>query len=49
MTDCTSQPIAFPTLKRRRIEAEFTGGAITSNVGAQYGKVRVPRFGDRQQ
>ena len=34
MTDCTNKPIAFPALKRRRIEAAFTGGAITSNAGA---------------
>ena len=34
MTDCNAKPIAFPPLKRRRIEAAFTGGAITSNAGA---------------
>ena len=34
MTDCNAKPIAFPALKRRRIEAAFTGGAITSNAGA---------------
>ena len=34
MTDCTHKIILFPALKRRRIEAAFTGGAITSNAGA---------------
>ena len=34
MTDCNAKSIAFPALKRRRIEAAFTGGAITSNAGA---------------
>ncbi len=33
MTDCTSAKIEFPPFKRRIIEAQFSGGAITSDAG----------------
>lgn len=34
MTDCTQESLAFPRCKGRRVEARFTGGAITSDAGA---------------
>ena len=34
MTDCTQEPLAFPRCKGRRVEARFSGGAITSDAGA---------------
>ena len=33
MTDCTSLSFEFPACRRRRIEADFSGGEITSNGG----------------
>jgi len=33
MTNCTIEKIQFPSLKRRKIEAEFSGGSITSDGG----------------
>jgi len=33
MTNCTPAQIEFPPLKRRKIEAQFSGGAITSDGG----------------
>lgn len=33
MTECTSEGFDFPPLKRRRIEARFSGGDITSDGG----------------
>ncbi len=33
MTNCTATKIEFPALKRREIEAQFSGGAITSDGG----------------
>jgi len=33
MTNCTMKIFEFPSLKRRKIEAEFSGGAITSDAG----------------
>ncbi len=34
MTDCTSSRMSFPACRRRRIEADFAGGDITSAGGA---------------
>ena len=34
MTDCNRELLSFPRCKGRRVEARFTGGAITSNGGA---------------
>ena len=34
MTDCTSLSFEFPACRRRRIEADFSGGEITSNAMA---------------
>ena len=34
MTDCTLSRIEFPTCCRRRVEADFAGGDISSNGGA---------------
>ena len=36
MTDCTQVPIEFPGFKRRRVEADFTGGEITSDGGVLF-------------
>jgi len=33
MTNCTTEILQFPPLKRRKIEAEFSGGSITSDAG----------------
>lgn len=33
MTECTQSKLEFPPLNRRKIEAEFSGGAITSDGG----------------
>ncbi len=34
MTDCTSETIEFPACRKRRVEAAFDGGEVTSNGGA---------------
>ena len=33
MTKCTSDRIAFPACRRRRVDADFSGGSVTSNGG----------------
>ena len=33
MTKCTSEGILFPACRRRRVEADFAGGDVTSNGG----------------
>ncbi len=33
MPNCTPTQIEFPSFKRRKIEAQFSGGAITSDGG----------------
>lgn len=33
MTNCTQTRFDFPALKRRKIEAEFSGGDVTSDGG----------------
>ena len=33
MTECYQTPISFSSVKRRRVELEFSGGNITSNAG----------------
>lgn len=33
MSDCTSETIEFPPVKKRRIEANFSGGEVSSNGG----------------
>ncbi len=34
MTECNQQPLLFSSLKARKIQADFDGGAITSDAGA---------------
>lgn len=34
MTDCNTKPIAFSSLKRRQVLADFNGGSLTSDAGA---------------
>ena len=34
VTNCTSEWIEFPVCRRRRVEADFSGGSVTSNGGA---------------
>ena len=34
MTECTQSSFEFPACKRRRVQASFDGGAITSDAGA---------------
>ena len=34
MTECTQAGFEFPAFKRRRVQASFDGGAITSDAGA---------------
>ncbi len=33
MTKCYQSSFEFPSVKRRKVEADFSGGAITSNAG----------------
>ena len=33
MTNCTQGAFGFPPVKRRRVEAEFSGGQVTSDGG----------------
>ncbi len=33
MTNCTAEVVTFPACKRRKIEAQFRGGEITSDGG----------------
>ena len=33
MTDCTAKSIEFPACKRRKVEAQFSGGDVTSDGG----------------
>ncbi len=33
MTKCYPNPIRFSSVKRRKVEAAFSGGAITGNEG----------------
>jgi len=33
VTECYQTPLQFPSVKRRRVEADFSGGDITSNAG----------------
>ncbi|HYQ92314.1 MAG TPA: transposase, partial [Candidatus Competibacteraceae bacterium] len=33
MTKCTASMVEFPRCQRRRVQAEFSGGAITSDGG----------------
>ena len=33
MTDCSKKAMEFPVVKRRRLEASFEGGDISSNGG----------------
>lgn len=34
MTECNTTPLQFPSCKRRRVEAEFRGGSISSDGGS---------------
>jgi len=34
MTDCNAQPMLFSNLGRRRVQADFDGGTLTSDAGA---------------
>jgi hypothetical protein len=34
MTECTPTPLPFATLNGRRVEADFSGGALTTDAGA---------------
>ncbi len=34
MTDCTTTSLSFATLNGRRVEADFSGGALTTDAGA---------------
>jgi hypothetical protein len=43
VTECSQPPLSFATTKRRRLEADFSGGTITSDAG-----VLLLREADRQ-
>lgn len=45
MTECYQETIPFPPVKRRRVEAEFRGGDITSDGGAQLLRLVDQRLG----
>jgi len=34
MANCTPEPLSFPPLNRKKVTANFKGGAITSDAGA---------------
>ena len=34
MTECSSKPIEFSSLKRKKVQADFSGGKLTSDAGA---------------
>src|SRR5688500_12328847 len=34
MTECNSYPLSFSTLGSRRVEADFSAGALTTDAGA---------------
>lgn len=34
MTQCTTEPLAFASLGNRRVEVDFSGGALTTDAGA---------------
>jgi len=34
MTDCITQPLLFASLNRKKIQADFNGGSLTSDAGA---------------
>ena len=34
MTDCITQPLLFSSLRRKKIQADFNGGSLTSDAGA---------------
>ena len=34
MTDCNTQPLLFSNLKNKKIQADFSGGSLTSDAGA---------------
>jgi len=34
MTDCTTEPLLFSSLKRKNIQADFQDGKLTSDGGA---------------
>ena len=33
MTECNNQPMLFSNLQRKKIQADFNGGQITSDAG----------------
>ena len=45
MTECTRSVLEFPGFSRRKIEASFTGGDITSNGGTQLLRLADERLG----
>ena len=47
MTECTQEAFEFPALKRRKVQAEFSGGDITSDGGVLLLRERSgPRISD---
>jgi len=34
MTECTAPPLPFSSAKRRTLQADFSGGVLTSDAGA---------------
>jgi hypothetical protein len=36
MTECTPTPLAFATLERRRVEADFSGGCALYGIMARF-------------
>ena len=34
MTDCTQRPLPFSSVGKKKIQADFEGGLLTSDVGA---------------
>ena len=45
MTNCTQEVLSFPAIKRRKVQAEFSGGDITSDGGVLFLRQMDKRLG----
>ena len=48
MTDCTSTRLEFARCQRRRVEAEFSGGEISSEYSTAFQAVEYSLFYERK-
>ena len=45
MTECITKPIEFSRLSRKKVQADFNGGTLTSDAGALLLRVLDKRIG----